>query len=44
MQVKATEQCFPLVLFITLYNYMVVLTFESAYEIFKMANQLKAAE
>ena len=40
---KATEQYFPMVLFIMLYK--VVLTFESVYEILKsVTSQMKATE
>ena len=39
---KATEQYFPVVLFITLYK--VVLTFESVDEILSMTIQMKAIE
>ena len=39
---KATEQYFPVVLFITLYK--VVLTFESVDEIHKCNHQMKATE
>ena len=35
IQMKATEQYFPVVLFIMLYMYKVVLTFESVDEILK---------
>ena len=41
-QVKATEQYFPVVLFILLYK--VVLTFESMDEILKKTAQMKAVE
>ena len=40
IQMKATEQFFPVVLFIVLYN--MVLTFESVDEILKWAIQIKA--
>ena len=43
IQMKATEQCFPVVLFIMLYK--VVLTFESVDEILKSVTiPVKAAE
>ena len=42
IQMKATEQYFPVVLFIMLFK--VVLTFESVDEILKCAIQMKATE
>ena len=42
IQMKATEQYFPMVLFVMLY--MVVLTFESVDEILKCDIQMKATE
>ena len=42
IQMKATEQYFPVVLFITLYK--VVLTFESVGEILKCDHEIKATE
>ena len=42
IQMKATKQYFPVVLFITLYK--VVLTFESVDEIPKCDKQMKATE
>ena len=42
IQMKATEQYFPVVLFITLY--IVNLTFESVDEILKCEHQMKATE
>ena len=44
IQIKATEQYFPVVLFITLYMYRVVLTFESVDEIPKLIIQIKVPE
>ena len=42
IQMKATEQYFPVVLFIMLYK--VVLTFESAHETYSVTIQMKAVE
>ena len=46
IQLKATEQYFPVVLFITCMLYKVVLTFDSADETLKcdLTNQMKVTE